>query len=174
MKAQNTYLAQKYAKAFDLCAKNTQEAKANLSCYQKALKSIKQVEDIIKNPAIAFNVKKPLLDKVLGQDIGACFISLLVEEKRFYLAPFIEQELALLLDKRQGLARVMVTSALPLNTAEQKQIEQVLSKYFNASLNLSFKEDKNILGGLIIKKEDESIDGSILGQLKNLEQALKR
>ena len=174
MKAQNTYLARKYAKAFDACAKNTQEAKANLSCYQKALKGIKQVEDIIKNPAIAFNVKKPLLYKVLGQDIGASFISLLVEQKRFYLAPYIEQELVLLLDKRQGLARVQVTSALPLNTAEQKQMQQVLSEYFKTSLNLSFKEDKNILGGLIIKKEDLCIDGSILGQLKNLEQALKR
>ena len=174
MKSQNLYLARKYAKAFDSCAKNTQEAKANLSSYQKALKGIGQIEDIIKNPAIAFNVKKPLLDKVLGQDIGACFISLLVEEKRFYLASLIEQELALILDKRQGLARVQITSALPLNNTEQKQIEQVLSKYFKTSLNLSFKEDKNILGGLIIKKEDESIDGSILGQLKNLEQVLKR
>ena len=174
MKAQNTYLAQKYAKAFDLCAKNTEEAKANLSCYQKALKGIGLIEDIIKNPAIAFNEKKPLLDKVLGQDIGAKFISLLVAQKRFYLAPFIEQELALLLDKRQGLARVQITTALPLNAAEQKQMEQVLSKYFKTSLNMSFKEDKNILGGLIVKKEDLCIDGSILGQLKNLEQAIKR
>lgn len=174
MKAQNTYLAGKYAKAFDSCAKNTQEAKANLLAYQKALKGIEQIQDIVKNPAIAFNVKKPLLDKVLGQDIGACFIGLLVEEKRFALAKNIEQELLLLLDKRQGLARVQITSALPLNNAEQKQIEQVLSKYFKTSLNLSFKEDKNILGGLVIKKEDESIDGSILGQLKNLEQVLKR
>lgn len=174
MKAQNTYLARKYAKAFDSCAKNTKEAKANLLSYQKALKDLEQIKDIIENPAIAFNVKKPLLDKVLGQDIGACFISLLVEEKRFSLANIIEQELVLLLDKRQGLAKVQITSALPLNTAEQKQIEQVLSKYFKTSLNPSFKEDKNILGGLIIKKEDESIDGSILGQLKNLEQVLKR
>ena len=174
MKAQNTYLAQKYAKAFDLCAKSTEQAKANLSCYQKALKGIKQIEDIIKNPAIAFNIKKPLLDKVLGQDIGACFLCLLIKEKRFSLAHIIEEQLLLLLDKRQGLVRAEITSALPLNTAEQKQMQQVLSEYFKASLNLSFKEDRNILGGLIIKKEDLCIDGSILGQLKNLEQALKR
>ena len=112
-----------------------------------------------------------------GIVFGAKLISLLYahnEEKRFALAKNIEQELLLLLDKRQGLARVQITSALPLNNAEQKQIEQVLSKYFKTSLNLSFKEDKNILGGLVIKKEDESIDGSILGQLKNLEQVLKR
>lgn len=174
MKAQNTYLAQKYAKAFDSCAKTTLEAKANLLAYQKALKGIKQVEDIIKNPAIAFNVKKPLLDKVLGKDIGASFISLLVQDQRFYLAALIEQQLLLLLDKRQGLCRVQITSALPLDTAEQKQIEQVLSKYFSASLALSFTEDKNLLGGMVIKKKDLCIDGSILGQLKNLEQALKR
>ncbi|MBQ4493354.1 MAG: ATP synthase F1 subunit delta [Elusimicrobiaceae bacterium] len=174
MKAQNLYLAQKYAKAFDSCAKNTQEAASNFLCYQKALKGLEQIKDIIENPAIAFNVKRPLLDKVLGQDIGARFISLLVEEKRFSLASAIERELLSLLDKRQNLARVEITSVLPLDNAEQKQIGQVLSKYFKTSLNLSFKEDKNILGGIIVKKEDLCIDGSILGRLKNLEQALKR
>ena len=174
MKAQNTYLARKYAKAFDSCANNTQEAKDNLLCFQKALKNLGQIEEIIKNPAISFNVKKVLLEEILGQNITTAFVCLLAQAKRFYLAPFIEQELLFLLDKRQNFARVEITTALPLTITEQKQTEQVLCKYFEKSLNLSFKEDKNLIGGIIIKKEDLCIDGSILGQLKNLEQALKR
>ena len=171
---ESIYLAQKYAKAFDSCAKNTQEARANFLCYQKALKNLAQIKDIVLNPALSFNEKRPLLKEVLGQDIGACFLCLLIKEKRFSLAHIIEEQLLLLLDKRQGLVRAEITSALPLNTAEQKQMQQVLSEYFKASLNLSFKEDKNILGGLIIKQEDLCIDGSVLGRLENLKQALKR
>ena len=174
MKAQNTFLARKYAKAFDSCAKNTQEAQSNLLCYQKALKGLVQIKEIIENPAIAFNQKKPLLDKVLGQDIGASFISLLVQAKRFYLAQNIEQELLVLLNKRQGLLQAQITAAIPLDLKEQERLQKVLSEYFKSPLKLSFKEDKNIIGGLIIKQEDLCIDGSILGQLKNLEQTLKR
>lgn len=168
------YIAQKYATAFDSCAKNTQEAKANFLSYQKALKCLEQIKDIIGNPAIAFNQKKPLLDKVLGQDIGASFISLLVEQKRFYLAPYIEQELMSLLDKRQNIKRAQVTTAFALNDKEQKQVQKVLKDFFKEEIALSFKEDKNILGGMIVKQEDLCIDGSVLGQLENLKQTLKR
>lgn len=168
------FLAQKYALAFDACAKNTEEAKSNFASYQKALKNLAQIKDIIENPALAFIQKEPLLKEVLGQNIGASFIMLLVQAKRFYLAGNIEQELLCLLDKRQGFSRAQITTAFAFNDQEQQQIQKVLNDYFKTKMHLSFKEDKSILGGIVIKKDDMCIDGSILGQLKNLEQALKR
>ena len=158
----NNYLAQKYAKAFDSCAKNLQEAKQNLLCYQRALKNIAQIKDIIDNPAI------------LAKDIGSDFVCLLIRAGRFALAPSIEQELLLLLDKRQGLIRAQITTATALNAEEQKEVQKVLKDFFKKDIALSFKEDKNILGGMIVKQEDLCIDGSILGQLENLKQTLKR
>lgn len=171
---ESIYLAQKYAKAFDSCAKNTQEAQANFLCYQKALKNLVQIKDIVINPALSFNEKRPLLKEVLGQDIGACFLCLLIKEKRFSLAQIIEEQLLSLLDKRQGLVRAQITTAAALNTQEQAQVKKALKAYFNSELNLSFSQDKAILGGMIIKQEDLCIDGSILGRLENLKQALKR
>ena len=170
----NNYLAQKYAKAFDSCAKNLQEAKQNLLCYQRALKNIVQIKDIIDNPAISFNQKDPVLKKVLAKDIGSDFVCLLIRAGRFALAPSIEQELLLLLDKRQGLIRAQITTATALNAEEQKEVQKVLKDFFKKDITLSFKEDKNILGGMIVKQEDLCIDGSILGQLENLKQTLKR
>ena len=168
------YLAQKYAKAFDFCANNAQEAIKNFTSYQKALEQLARVKDIVDNPAIAFNQKESFLQEFLGKDIGACFVMLLVQAKRLYLAKTIEKELLYLLDKRQKIERAQVTTAFALNSEEKEQTQKVLDEYFKTPLNLSFKEDKNILGGMIIKKDDICIDGSILGQLKNLEQALKR
>lgn len=171
---ESIYLAQKYAKAFDACAKDLQEAKRNFISYQTALKNLAQIKDIVDNSAISFNVKEPLLKKVLGKDIGAGFICLLVFARRFNLAELIEQELLALLDKREGVLRAQVTTATSLNTQEQKQVQEVLANYFKKKLKLSFKEDKTILGGMVVKQEDLCIDGSILGQLEALEQALKR
>ena len=167
-------LAQKYAKAFDACAKDNKHAQANLLCYQNALKNLAQIKNIVANPALSFNQKEPLLKKVLGQDIGAAFVCLLIKEKRFTLAQLIEQELLLLLDKRQGFVRAEITTAASLNTQEQAQVYKALKAYFNSELALSFKEDKAILGGMIVKQEDLCIDGSLLGRLENLKQTLKR
>lgn len=168
------YLAQKYAKAFDFCAADAKEATKNFFSYQKALQNLAQVKDITENPAIAFNQKESFLKKFLGDNIGARLVILLVQAKRLYLAKIIERQLLVLLDKRHKISRAQVTTAVALGDKEKAHAQKVLSEYFKTPLNLSFKEDKNILGGMIINKEDICIDGSILGQLKNLEQALKR
>lgn len=168
------YTARKYAAAFDFCAKNTQEATKNFISYQKALKRLAQVKDVVENPAIAFNQKESFLKEFLGKDIGACFVMLLVQAKRVYLAEIIERELLSLLDKRQKVKRAQVTTAFALNDKEQMQVQKALKDFFKQDIALSFKEDKNILGGMIIKQEDLCIDGSILGQLENLKQTLKR
>ncbi len=170
----NFYLAHKYAVAFDFCANNAQEAKDNFFSYHKALEKLTRVKDIVENPAIAFNQKESFLQEFLGKDIGACFVLLLVKAKRQYLAKVIERELMSLLDKRNKIERAQVTTAVALNNKEKEHTQKVLSEYFKTPLTLSFKEDKNILGGIIVKKDDICIDGSILGQLKNLEQTLKR
>ena len=170
----NFYIAQKYAAAFDFCANNAQEARENFFSYHNALEKLARVKDVVENPAIAFNQKESFLREFLGKDIGACFVILLVKAKRQYLAKIIERELMLLLDKRDKINRAQVTTAFALNEKEQKQVQKTLDEYFKTPLTLSFKKDKNILGGMIIKKDDICIDGSILGQLKNLEQALKR
>jgi|GEM_PF-3218667 ATP synthase, F1 delta subunit len=170
----NFYLAHKYAVAFDFCANNAQEAMANFSSYHNALERLARVKDIVENPAIAFNQKETFLREFLGKDIGASFVMLLVKAKRQHLAKVIERELMLLLDKRNKINRAQVTTAHALNSQEKQQAQKTLSEYFKTPLTLSFKEDKNILGGIIVKKDDVCIDGSILGQLKNLEQELKR
>ena len=170
----NFYIAHKYAVAFDFCANNAQEARENFFSYHKSLEKLARVKDIVENPAIAFNQKESFLRDFLGKDIGACFVLLLVKAKRQHLAKVIERELMFLLDKREKINRAQVTTAHPLNPQEKEQAQKTLSEYFKTHLTLSFKEDKNILGGIIVKKDDICIDGSILGQLKNLEQALKR
>ena len=170
----NLYLAQKYAKAFDSCANNLKEAKVNFLCYQNALKKTEPLKEIIENPVITFNLKEPVLKELLGQDIGAAFVCLLICAKRFNLAKIIEKELLFLLDKRQGLIRAKITTAAPLNKTEQEELEKILKNYFKREVSFSFSEDKNILGGIIIKIEDLCIDGSILNRLKDLKQALKR
>jgi len=65
-----------------------------------------------------------------------------------------------------------VVSAVPL-TAEEKDIvkQDILSK-IGAEVNLSFRVDPAILGGLIVRVDDKVMDGSVAGQLESLRQSL--
>jgi F-type H+-transporting ATPase subunit b len=65
-----------------------------------------------------------------------------------------------------------VTSAVPL-TSEEKEIvnEDLLSK-IGAQVNVAFRVDPAILGGLIVRVGDKVLDGSVAGQLESLRQRL--
>lgn len=66
----------------------------------------------------------------------------------------------------------VVTSALPLNDAEQETVRKnVLSKV--GAQAVTFRVDPSILGGLVIKVGDKVLDGSVSGRLEGLRQNLK-
>ena len=66
-----------------------------------------------------------------------------------------------------------VTSALPLTVDEQATVKKdVLSKIGDAA-SISFRVDPTILGGLVVKIGDRVVDGSVAGQLSNLQRSLQ-
>jgi F-type H+-transporting ATPase subunit b len=65
-----------------------------------------------------------------------------------------------------------VTSALPLNSAEEATVRQeVLSKV--GAKEVAFRVDPAILGGLVIKVGDKVLDNSVAGRLEGLRQNLR-
>lgn len=66
----------------------------------------------------------------------------------------------------------VVTSALPLNDAEQDTVKKNILSKVNAQA-VTFRVDPSILGGLVIKVGDKVLDGSVSGKLEDLRQNLK-
>ncbi|MCE1254241.1 MAG: F0F1 ATP synthase subunit B [Anaerolineae bacterium] len=70
-------------------------------------------------------------------------------------------------------AAAEITSALPLDSAEQEVVKKdVLSKLGNAA-SVSFKVDPSILGGLVLRVGDRVVDASVAGQLEGMRQKLQ-
>ena len=69
-------------------------------------------------------------------------------------------------------APVIVTSAIPLTSEEQSTVRRDLVKRLGEGLELSFKVDPKILGGLIVHVGNRVVDGSVIGQLEKLQESL--
>jgi F-type H+-transporting ATPase subunit b len=67
---------------------------------------------------------------------------------------------------------VQVISAIPLKEEEQETIRQELIDKLGEGVEVNFQVDPEILGGLVIRVGDRVIDGSVAGQLQQLEQSL--
>jgi F-type H+-transporting ATPase subunit b len=65
-----------------------------------------------------------------------------------------------------------VTSALPLNAAEQDAVKKDLLSRVSAHA-VSFRVDPAILGGLVVRVGDKVLDGSVAAKLEELRQSLK-
>jgi F-type H+-transporting ATPase subunit b len=66
-----------------------------------------------------------------------------------------------------------VTSALPLTPEEQQIVKQDVLSKIGDTASISFRVDPAILGGLVVKIGDRVVDGSVAGQLSNLQKSLQ-
>ena len=66
-----------------------------------------------------------------------------------------------------------VTSALPLTEEEQSLVKKDVLQKIGDAASISFRVDPSILGGLIVKVGDRVVDGSVAGQLTNLQRSLQ-
>jgi F-type H+-transporting ATPase subunit b len=68
--------------------------------------------------------------------------------------------------------KAVVTSALPLNEADQATFRSELQTKLGSAAAVEFKTDPAILGGVVLRVGDTVIDDSVAGKLGTLRQSL--
>ncbi len=131
---------------------------------------------VLDDPLKPFEEKRAILDELLNPDTDTRirnFIYTLASNNDINLLEDIIEDYERLL--RQGdieLPLAEITSAIPLTEAEQQRIEQKLRQRFGEELDVRFRVDPSILGGLTIRIGDKYIDGSIATKLEAMREQL--
>ncbi|MFI5314271.1 MAG: ATP synthase F1 subunit delta [Myxococcota bacterium] len=99
---------------------------------------------------------------------------ILVDENRLALLRALCDALKELVDAEAGRIGARVVSARPLDAAAQRQIRDALSRRVNAEVEIEFAVDPDLIGGVIARIGDLSLDGSIRTQLEQLGETLKK
>jgi len=173
MKANDSVLAKRYAKAYDGLAQGNALAKVNMTLFKDVLSALKPVENHLNNPTIPSCVKLEIVSKICSDNNQAGnFVKTLISAGRYYLAPEIEKELQNLLDVRFGIKRVSVTCAAEMEESAKIRLRNYLSEYFNSIVELDFKTDASLLSGITVRCGDILIDGSASGRLKQMAKIL--
>ncbi|MCB0364241.1 MAG: ATP synthase F1 subunit delta [Bdellovibrionaceae bacterium] len=174
-------VATRYAKAlFDLAAENN-NAKPALE-QMRALKNIfekdQELLGFLKSPLIKTEEKEKSLAQALK---GAgllneveSFLLLLAGKNRLPLFSEILTAYQTLTDEANGVTRGVVRSATVLSQNDRKRIEETVSKYTNKNVILTYKEDEELLGGLIAEVGSYTFDDTLTSHLKRLNEELKR
>ena len=140
------------------------------------LKESLDFKEMILNPTVAKEDKTNVISSIVNQNNfsknSKSFLGFVSSKNRlFYLSDIIESFLNLV-SKNKGELKANLISSKILSLDEQKNIQRELSKDFKSSLNLDYKYDPDLIGGLIIQVGSVMIDTSIKTKLKKLKNSM--
>lgn len=73
----------------------------------------------------------------------------------------------------RGQSTALVTAACALSQAQRTELVAQLSKLMGGTVDIIVREDKSLLGGLMVKFGSRLIDASVKGKLAQIERQLK-
>ena len=133
---------------------------------------------VISNAVFASNDRRKVLHAVLEKGdfskMVVNFLDLLLDKERIGGIEHIAGQYEILTDEASNVARAEITSALPLKDEALEQLEISLEKLTSKKIKSEVREDRGLIGGVVVKIGDMVLDGSIRAQLEGLKESFKR
>ena len=168
----------RYAKALFSLGKETDRLTSLLEDISRVQLLCHQSDDLMQllnNPVIKTSRKISIVKKVLQpniSDLALRFILLVIEHQRESDIAGICRHFIYLVRVDQGILPAVVTTANHPSPEVLEAIHQSLEKETGKKIELSYKVNPAIIGGMIIRIEDFQYDGSISAQLNKVRAAL--
>jgi len=134
------------------------------------------VKEVLESPIIIPSKKTEILLAVFGNDLSETTISLVemvVRNGRENFLPAIARVFMHETKEYKGITETVLTTAVKVDAEIKKQISEFISDTFKTKVELKEIVDKDIIGGFMLKIEDNYIDASIKSKLRKVEKELK-
>ncbi|MGQ8337302.1 ATP synthase F1 subunit delta [Sunxiuqinia sp. A32] len=168
----------RYAKAFFSLAKEKNQLdafKADVEIIVQLTKDSNDFNLLLESPVIKTSQKVKLIEAVFKGKIEKLtlqFLKLITKNKREVHLPGICRNFLDLYRKDQGVKSAVITSAIPLNKDILAQVQKKLESSFKTKVELDEKVNEELIGGFVLRVDDQQIDASIATQLRKVKEQL--
>jgi F-type H+-transporting ATPase subunit delta len=172
--------AARYARAFaDVVVDaqlNPAEVEQQLNDFAVTLAGSKDLKEVLLNPSIPVRQRVSILDAVNGRVGGGPkvrnFLAVLISHERLSSLAEILNEYRLEMNRRSAISDAEVVSARPLGEQERSALAGHVAELAGTRVNATFREDKSLIGGVIVRIGSTIYDGSVRGRLERLKERL--
>jgi len=172
-------IARRYGSALaDVVLKKgeTETVKNELTQWSAMIESNASLFDVFESPAIQHGQKKQLLESLIERTrptrTTANFLRIMLENGRLVDISAIKERFDSELEDRSGVVSAEVTSARELPGAEKSDLKANLERLTGKTVNLNFRIDENIIGGVVTRIGSTVYDGSVRTKLDTLKEQL--
>lgn len=171
-------IARRYAKALLAIGQEDQ----NFARYGEELAGFAKAQntsglaEALSNPIVPLenrtNILKAVQDKMQLSPMVKNVLSLMMEKGRINLVPSMNDYYQKLVDEVNNIARATIVTATAVDDDIKEQIQKTLEEMTSKKVIIEAVEDPEIIGGIVAKVGDLTLDGSVKMQLKNLKESL--
>jgi F-type H+-transporting ATPase subunit delta len=136
---------------------------------------IEEVKEVLTSPIIVPSKKKAILSGLLEKNVEKITLSLvdlLIKNGREDYLPAVARVFRDETLKYHGITPTSLITAVPVNDTTRKQISSLVSSVFKTKVELTESVDKGIIGGFILKVNDNYIDASVKTKLRKVKKGL--
>ncbi|MBP6103662.1 MAG: F0F1 ATP synthase subunit delta [Gammaproteobacteria bacterium] len=173
---ENITVARPYAKAIFEVARDTACMPwwSGILSVLSAMVQEPGIRCLIKDKSVSQSILEKTLLDLCGQWLSLQaqnFLKLLILNRRLSLLPDIATLYETMCLASKQRLRVYYETSIALTTAEKEKTTQVLSQYFNKTVELDSQINESLLGGYRAQAGSVVIDASIVGYLDYLKGA---
>jgi F-type H+-transporting ATPase subunit delta len=172
--------AARYARAFADVVMDAQlnpaEVAQQLEDFAATFAGSKDLRELLLNPSLPTRKRVAILDTVnsrvgCGPKVRNLLAVLIGHERLGALAEIVE-EYRLEMNRRLSISEAEVVTARPLEAQERKKLEGRVAELAGGRVQATFREDKTLIGGAIVRIGSTIYDGSVRGRLERLKERL--
>ncbi|MBC7349456.1 MAG: ATP synthase F1 subunit delta [Candidatus Aminicenantes bacterium] len=156
---------------FELCLEQ-------LKALVDLMSSTPVIQSTLASAFVPVRQKKKVVEEILKRadfnpKVGR-LLWLLVENEKISLLPEILEELPLVWAEERGIEICEVNSAVGLTEQEKAELQTTLEKKWRRPVRLNFRINREIIGGLVLKKGNIFYDVSVKGGLLKLKEIVNQ
>ena len=121
----------------------------------------------LRDPSVPMKQRVEALRSALGgePDVVRSLLVLLLETDRIGLVPQIALAFGDLVDRREGIAKARITTAVALDESARRELVRRLERESGRRLRATFAVDPTLIGGAKVQIGDHLIDSSVHARL---------
>jgi F-type H+-transporting ATPase subunit delta len=149
-----------------------------LGAFADLYESYGELNQAITNPAFTLEDRKEILKALLARspvsDTIRNFLNLLLDKNRISAVAEISAFYEQLTDEVSNIVRAEVVVPRPLAGEAENKLGRALEQMTSKKIRMNVRQDKSIVGGIIVKIGDLVVDGSVRAQVQGIKESLKR
>jgi F-type H+-transporting ATPase subunit delta len=172
--------AARYARAFADVVLDTKldsaDVERQLTDFAATFAASKDLREVLLNPSIPTSKRVSILDTV-NTRIGCGpkvrnFLAVLISHERLAALNEMIEEFRLEMNRRLSISDAEVVTARPLQDQERAKLEREVAELAGTRVNATFRQDKSLIGGAMVRIGSTIYDGSVRGRLERLKERL--